>query len=123
MRRMRLVGISYGGFVGYSVAAQFPEAVDRLVLCCTGVCLEENDLKDGLFRVSTLDEASNILLPQTPDKLRELMRFSFVRPARGVPSFFLADFIHVCIYIHMPIFFFSVVNVMDWSSSYINAFI
>ncbi|GAU35315.1 hypothetical protein TSUD_389400, partial [Trifolium subterraneum] len=59
VNRLSLVGISYGGFVGYSLAAQFPE-------------------------VSSLEEASSILLPQTPDKLRELMRLSFVRPARVV---------------------------------------
>ncbi|XP_028753150.1 monoacylglycerol lipase ABHD6-like [Neltuma alba] len=93
--RMNVVGISYGGFVGYSVAAQFPEAVDKLVLCCSGVCLEEQDMKNGLFKVSDLEEATSILVPQTPEKLRELMRFSFVRPARGVPSWFLTDFIEV----------------------------
>ncbi|KAJ7946727.1 Alpha/beta-hydrolase superfamily protein [Quillaja saponaria] len=95
VQRMNLVGISYGGFVGYSLAAQFPEAVDRLVLCCAGVCLEEKDMKNGLFKVSNLDEAASILLPQTPEKLRELMKFSFVKPARGVPSYFLTDFIDV----------------------------
>ncbi|XP_038682420.1 monoacylglycerol lipase abhd6-A [Tripterygium wilfordii] len=93
--RMSLVGISYGGFVGYNMAVQFPESVERLVLCCTGVCLEEKDMEDGLFKVPNLDEASSILLPQTPEKLRELLRFSFVKPARGVPSWFLSDFIHV----------------------------
>ncbi|KAJ4841724.1 hypothetical protein Tsubulata_003008 [Turnera subulata] len=90
-----LVGISYGGFVGYSMAAQFPDAVEKLVLCCTGVCLEERDMEEGLFKVPNLEEATKILLPQTPEKLRELMRFSFVKPARGVPSFFLTDFIDV----------------------------
>lgn len=81
--------------MGYSVAAQFPEAVEKLVLCCTGVCLEERDMKNGLFKVSDSDAAASILVPQTPEKLRELMRFSFVRPAKGVPSWFLADFIQV----------------------------
>ncbi|TKY71469.1 Monoacylglycerol lipase ABHD6 [Spatholobus suberectus] len=52
-------------------------------------------MENGLFRVSSLDEASSILVPQTPDKLRELMKLSFVRPARGVPTWFLQDFIHV----------------------------
>ncbi|XP_058771735.1 uncharacterized protein LOC131645094 [Vicia villosa] len=95
VERLSLVGISYGGFVGYSLVAQFPEVVEKLVLCCAGVCLEEIDMKNGLFRVSSLDDASSILLPQTPDKLRELMRLSFVKPARVVPSYFLEDFIHV----------------------------
>ncbi|OMO87020.1 Alpha/beta hydrolase-1 [Corchorus capsularis] len=94
--RMNLVGISYGGFVGYSMAAQFPDRLDKLVLCCTGVCLEEKDLEEGFFHVADLDEAISILLPQSPEKLRELMSFSFVKPqARWVPSYFLTDFIDV----------------------------
>lgn len=93
--RTSVVGISYGGFVGYSIAAQYPEVVERLVLCCAGVCLEEKDMKEGLFQVSDLDEAASILLPQTPEKLRELMRFSFFKPVKVMPSYFLSDFIDV----------------------------
>jgi len=74
VQRMSLVGISYSGFVAYRVGALFPEMVEKLVLCCAGVCLEEVDMQNGLFRVSTLEEASSILLPQTPNKLRELMK-------------------------------------------------
>lgn len=81
--------------MAYNMAVQFPEAVERAALCCTGVCLEEKDLEEGLLTVSDLDEAVKILLPQTPEELRRLMRFSFVKPARGIPSFFLSDFIDV----------------------------
>ncbi|MBA0863365.1 hypothetical protein Goshw_020008, partial [Gossypium schwendimanii] len=92
--RMSLVGISYGGFVGYSMAAQFPEKMEKLVLCCAGVCLEEKDLEEGLFNVSDLNEALSILLPQTPERLRDLIKFSFAKPiGKWVPSFFLSDFI------------------------------
>ncbi|KAL0365151.1 UNVERIFIED_CONTAM: hypothetical protein Sangu_0612700 [Sesamum angustifolium] len=96
VHKMSLVGISYGGFVGYSMAAQFPEAVEKVVLCCTGVVLEEKDLREGLFEVADLDEAASILMPQTPEKLRELIRFAFARPLiKGVPSYFLSDYIDV----------------------------
>ncbi|KAJ4967140.1 hypothetical protein NE237_018989 [Protea cynaroides] len=95
VHKLSLVGISYGGFVGYSMAAQFPDVVEKVVLCCTGVCLEEKDLKDGLFVVSSAEEAATILLPQTPEKLRQLVRFSFVKPATTMPSCFLRDFIDV----------------------------
>ncbi|XP_057974726.1 uncharacterized protein LOC131162361 isoform X2 [Malania oleifera] len=93
VRRVSVVGVSYGGFVGYSVAAQFKEAVERVVICCAGVCMEEKDIGEGLFKVSDLETAVSILLPQTPEKLRELMRYTFYRPPRGVPSCFLEDFI------------------------------
>uniref|UniRef100_A0A7N0UEB7 AB hydrolase-1 domain-containing protein n=1 Tax=Kalanchoe fedtschenkoi TaxID=63787 RepID=A0A7N0UEB7_KALFE len=93
--KMSVVGISYGGFVGYHMGVQAPEMVEKLVLCCTGVCLEEKDMHNGLFRVADVQEAISILLPQTPDKLRELMTLSFVKPLKAAPPCFLADFIHV----------------------------
>ncbi|KAI3873996.1 hypothetical protein MKW98_001645 [Papaver atlanticum] len=97
VQKMSLVGVSYGGFVGYSLASQYPDAIEKIVLCCSGVCLEEKDMKDGLFKVSDLDEAASILLPQTPDKLRTLVKMSFVKPAaaKTAPSYFLRDFIQV----------------------------
>ncbi|RZC64509.1 hypothetical protein C5167_008206 [Papaver somniferum] len=97
VQKMSLVGVSYGGFVGYSLASQYPDTIEKVVLCCSGVCLEEKDMKDGLFKVSDLDEAASILLPQTPDKLRTLVKMSFVKPAaaKSVPSYFIRDFIQV----------------------------
>ncbi|XP_021773315.1 monoacylglycerol lipase abhd6-A-like [Chenopodium quinoa] len=95
VQKVSFVGISYGGFVGYSMACQFPEVVEKAVLCCTGVCIEEKDLKEGLFKVQDLDEAGKILMPQNADKLRELMRLSFVKPPKGVPDWRLTDFINV----------------------------
>ncbi|KAG5255235.1 hydrolase family protein [Salix suchowensis] len=76
VHRMNLVGISYGGFAGYSMASQFQENIEKVVLCCAGVCLEEKDMENGLFAVPNLDEAASILLPRTAEKLRELMRRS-----------------------------------------------
>ncbi|PKI66213.1 hypothetical protein CRG98_013381 [Punica granatum] len=92
---MNVVGISYGGFVAYSMAAQFPERVEKLVLCCAGVCMEEKDMDEGMFKVKSVDEATSILLPQTPDKARELVNLSFYKPVKTMPSCFLQDFIEV----------------------------
>ncbi|KAK8717325.1 hypothetical protein V6N13_044597 [Hibiscus sabdariffa] len=91
---MSVVGISYGGFVGYSMAAQFKERVEKLVLCCAGVCLEEKDMDEGMFKVKSVDEAVSVLLPQKPEKMRELLKISFYKPAKGVPTCFLNDFIN-----------------------------
>ncbi|KAG0494682.1 hypothetical protein HPP92_005676 [Vanilla planifolia] len=74
IRRLKaVVGVSYGGFVGFRIAALFPAAVERVVLICAGVCLEEKDLKEGMFVVDNPAEAANILLPQTPEMLRRLI--------------------------------------------------
>ena len=95
VRRMRVAGLSYGGFVAYSMAAQFPEAVERVVIAAAGVCMEESDLEKGMFKVRNVEEATVILLPQTPDKLRRLVQLSFYKPAKILPSCFLKDFIDV----------------------------
>lgn len=92
VKKMRVVGLSYGGFVAYRMAAQYKEAVERVVICCAGVCLEEKDLGEGLFPVD-LEEAVEILLPQTVDKIRELMQYTFVRPPMRMPTCLLNDFI------------------------------
>ncbi|CAK9154268.1 unnamed protein product [Ilex paraguariensis] len=91
--KMTVVGLSYGGFVAYSMAAQFEERIERVVICCAGVCLEEKDLTEGLFPVGEVEAAADILVPQTAEKMRELMRFTFVKPPKRLPTFFLNDFI------------------------------
>ncbi|GMN45341.1 hypothetical protein TIFTF001_014523 [Ficus carica] len=95
VRRLSLVGLSYGGFVGYSLAAQYGEVVERVVICCAGVCMEEKDLREGLFPVSDLEEAARILVPQTPQRLRELMGYTFFKPLPFglLPSCLLTDFV------------------------------
>lgn len=95
VEKLSVVGASYGGFVGYSMAVQYPEAIEKLILCGAAVCLEKKDMEEGLFNVSDIEEAANILVPQTSDKLKELIRFSLLRPVKAVPSCLLTDFIDV----------------------------
>ncbi|PKA50767.1 hypothetical protein AXF42_Ash017646 [Apostasia shenzhenica] len=96
VQRLRaVVGVSYGGFVGHRIAAMYPAAVERVVLICAGVCLEEKDLGEGMFVVNDLAEAASILVPQTPERLRQLVRLSHCRPPPLLPTCFLADYIHV----------------------------
>lgn len=95
MKKMSVVGLSYGGFVAYDMAARYRECVEKVVICCAGVCLEEKDLKEGLFVVSNVDDAAKILLPQTAEQMRALMGYTFVKtPAKVLPSCLLTDFIH-----------------------------
>ncbi|KAL3504745.1 hypothetical protein ACH5RR_034586 [Cinchona calisaya] len=93
VEKMSLIGMSYGGFVAYSMAAQYKECVEKVVICCSGVCLEEKDIKDGLFPVKNLDDAAHMLLPQTAEMMREVMRYTFAKPPKGLPSCLLNDFV------------------------------
>ncbi|KAL9229736.1 hypothetical protein vseg_005171 [Gypsophila vaccaria] len=95
VHKTNVAGISYGGFVAYSMAAQFSEAVHKVIIVCAGVCLEEKDMSDGLFRVSNVEDAAEILLPLSRTKMRELLKISFYKPRRLIPSCFLDDYIQV----------------------------
>ncbi|KAF8020142.1 hypothetical protein BT93_G0750 [Corymbia citriodora subsp. variegata] len=94
VRKTSVVGPSYGGFVAYSLAAQFPDMVEKLVLCGAGVCMEE-DMEDGMFQVKSVDDAVTLLLPQTPEKMKEMLKVVFYKPVWNVPSCLLQDFIDV----------------------------
>lgn len=48
-----------------------------------------------MFVVDKIEDAADILLPRTPEKLRELLNLSFVMPPRAIPSCFLSDYIDV----------------------------
>ncbi|CAK9183776.1 unnamed protein product [Ilex paraguariensis] len=87
------MGLSYVGFVGYSLAAQFLETEERVMIGCAGVCAEEKDLEEGMFRVKSVEEAVSILLAQSPEKLRELVKLAFYKPPKITPSCFLSNFI------------------------------
>jgi pimeloyl-ACP methyl ester carboxylesterase len=95
VRRFSVVGVSYGGFVGYRMAAMYPEAVEQVVLVSSGVCLEEKDLAAGLFPVSDIGEAAELLVPRRPAEVRRLVKLTFVRPPPIMPSIFLKDYINV----------------------------
>ncbi|KAL5219295.1 hypothetical protein ABZP36_019979 [Zizania latifolia] len=95
VRRFAVVGVSYGGFVGYRMAAMYPEAVERAIMVCAGVCLEEADLAAGLFPVAGVGEAAELLVPSQPADVRRLVKLTFVRPPPIMPSCFLRDYINV----------------------------
>ena len=68
----------------------------RVGLGCAGVCLEEKDAGSmEVLKVMTVEEVVSILLPQTPEKARELVRWSFYKRPPRMPSWFLRDFIEV----------------------------
>ncbi|KAJ4767633.1 alpha/beta-Hydrolases superfamily protein [Rhynchospora pubera] len=90
-----MVGISYGGFVAYQIAAMHPDAVDKLVIVSAGVCLEESDLAAGLFAVSDMAEAASLLVPQQPDDVRQLVKLTFCKPPPIMPTCFIRDYIQV----------------------------
>ena len=68
--------------------------------------MEDRDMEGGLFKVKSVDEAVSVLLPQNADKMRELLRLTFVKPNLKAPSCILNDFINVSGSLRSSIIFF-----------------
>ncbi|WOK93222.1 hypothetical protein Cni_G01917 [Canna indica] len=92
--RYSVVGISYGGFVAFRMAAAEAEnAVERVVLLTAGICATTKQMKELVTREER--DVRDSLLPQKAEDLMELMRRSMYRPPRWIPAFVLDDFIQV----------------------------
>lgn len=53
-----------------------------------------------MFKVKSVDEVVSVLLPLTPQKVRELLQLTFAKPRKLVPTWFLKDFIQVSDFSH-----------------------
>ncbi|KAF0891343.1 hypothetical protein E2562_009503 [Oryza meyeriana var. granulata] len=90
--RYDVVGISYGGFVVYRLAAmEARDRVPRVVVMTSGVAATPGEMREMAAREERAVEES--LLPETADGLRRLVRRSMHRPPPWMPDFVLDDFI------------------------------
>ncbi|XP_038681205.1 lipase 1-like [Tripterygium wilfordii] len=91
--RFAVYGISYGGFVAYRMAEEYPEMVQKVVLVSTGVgCSDEQRTKElSKFGRNVLD----ILVPENPEDMRLLVQFSTFKfdPLKWAPNFIIQRFI------------------------------
>lgn len=93
--RCTVFGISYGGYVAYRMAHNWPELVERVAIASCGIgCTEEQKKK----HLETFGQSlTEIILPETPKDLRRLLNLSIYKfdPCKWVPDFFLQHLIDV----------------------------
>jgi len=85
-----LVGLSYGGFVALSLAAQRPDRARRLCLVDSpGYAMRAEDMEDLLRRFG-VPHIRDLLLPSGATGVRRLIEIAWHRPP-WVPGFILRD--------------------------------
>ncbi|KAF5751151.1 hypothetical protein HS088_TW02G00161 [Tripterygium wilfordii] len=91
--RFAVYGISYGGFVAYRMAEEYPEMVEKVVLVSTGIgCSDEQRAEElNKFGRNVLD----VLVPDNIEDARLLVRYSTFKfdPLKWAPNFFIQGFI------------------------------
>ncbi len=85
LERVDVVGISYGGLVAYSLAAQHPDRVRRLVLVDTPGHAWSMTEHRALLRRFGAHTATELFVPTSVAGIRTLMAIASYRPAR-VPA-------------------------------------
>lgn len=91
--RFSVVGTSYGGFVAYHLSYKYPEDVEKVVIASSGVYKKAKDNEELLQRAA-VQNVSDLLLPQSADNLRTLIRLSVYKvPHIMLPNFVLNDYI------------------------------
>lgn len=76
-----VVGISYGGLVGYALAGAHPERVRRLVLVDSPGHVWSGAAHHAMLQRFHVDSAAALLVPRTPDGVRTLVRLASHRRA------------------------------------------
>ncbi|KAL3688814.1 hypothetical protein R1sor_015123 [Riccia sorocarpa] len=93
IKETHVVGTDYGGLVAFWLAHKYPEMVQKLVLCSTGVCMTPSTY-EPLLKSQRMERIDEILLPTTTDCLKRLRSLLYSKPDNA-PDFFLQQLLEV----------------------------
>ncbi|KAJ6346001.1 hypothetical protein OIU78_008620 [Salix suchowensis] len=66
VEKCTLVGLSYGGMVGFKMAEMYPDLVDSMVVSCSVMALTESITRSALERIG-FSSWAQLLIPETFD--------------------------------------------------------
>ncbi|GAB2903780.1 alpha/beta fold hydrolase [Microvirgula curvata] len=91
LREVRVVGLSYGGFVAQALTRRVPERISQLVMVDSpGWIYTDADARDLLSRAG-VPSAEALFVPDTPEALRRLVRLVYSHSSRDAPDWVLRD--------------------------------
>ncbi|KAL3700499.1 hypothetical protein R1sor_018521 [Riccia sorocarpa] len=86
--RIHVMGTSYGGMVAYRMAHLFPERIDLLVCCSSGVLMTPTT-NDRLLKEINCEKINTILIPTTLEEVRMGMSVATVLDLSRFPLFLI----------------------------------
>ncbi|XP_044490593.1 epoxide hydrolase 4-like isoform X2 [Mangifera indica] len=89
VEKCTVVGLSYGGMVGFKMAEMYPELVESMVVSCSVMALTESVSNTGLQRIG-FSSWAEFLLPKTVEGVRTLFDIGSCNLPK-VPKFICED--------------------------------
>ncbi|KAL3695753.1 hypothetical protein R1sor_009829 [Riccia sorocarpa] len=97
--KFNVVGTSYGGFVAYRIAQNFPDTVEKLILSNSAVLMTPEDDRE-LCKRGGAETNWELLLPESEETVHRMLRLLFKKSSFFfLPRFVLRDYINV---VHNP---------------------
>ncbi|KAJ6896638.1 LOW QUALITY PROTEIN: hypothetical protein NC651_022741 [Populus alba x Populus x berolinensis] len=98
VEKCTLVGLSYGGIVGFKMAEMFPVLVDSMVITCSVMALTESITCAGLQRIG-FSSWADYLIPETVEGVKKLLDFAFYK-LPWIPDFVYRDILEALYFDH-----------------------
>ena len=93
VEKCTLVGLSYGGMVGFKMAEMYPNLVDSMVITCSVMALTKSISRAGLQRIG-FSSWAEYLIPETVQGVKTLLDVAFYK-LPWMPNFIYKDILEV----------------------------
>lgn len=90
VKKVKLVGISYGGFVSMAYTYHNPEKIDQLIMVDSPGLTYNAALLQDICRENNVNHISEIFVPKNPAEVKRLFRLGFYKPP-WIPKILLRD--------------------------------
>ncbi|KAJ6906144.1 epoxide hydrolase 4-like [Populus alba x Populus x berolinensis] len=89
VEKCTLVGLSYGGMVGFKMAEMYPDLVDSMVVTCSVMALTESITRSALERIG-FSSWAEVLIPETFEGVKKIAELCTYK-SLAMPDFFYRD--------------------------------
>ncbi|KAG6761529.1 hypothetical protein POTOM_034755 [Populus tomentosa] len=93
VEKCTLVGLSYGGMVGFKMAEMYPDLVDSMVVTCSVMALTESITRSALERIG-FSSWAEVLIPETFEGVKKIAELCTYK-SLAMPDFFYRDIFQV----------------------------
>jgi pimeloyl-ACP methyl ester carboxylesterase len=93
VEKCTLVGLSYGGMVGFKMAEMYPDLVDSMVVTCSVMALTESITRAALERIG-FSSWAEVLIPETFEGVKKIAELCTYK-SLAMPDFFYRDIFQV----------------------------